>query len=80
MTFYLITPGQSGDTVTDHNILGEVSMKSFHTGYAWNVLNRLIKNDKKTILESIIIKDSSNKSWTIEKFLTEISKYNLVTY
>lgn len=80
MTFYLITPGQTGDTVTDHNILGEVSIKTFHAGYAWNVLNKLIKNDKSVLIESLIIKDSSNKIWTVEQFLNEISKYKLVTY
>lgn len=80
MTFYLITPGQSGDTITDHNILGEISFKTFHAGIAWEVLNRLVDSQNETALKKMKIVDSSNKHWEIETFLTFLSTFRIVRY
>jgi len=80
MTFYLIKPSQTSSEITDHNILGEVSFKSFHTGIAWNILNRLVNENKIETLKTFIIKDSSNKSYTIEEFLKKIGTLHIVKY
>lgn len=80
MTYYLVTPGQTSDEITDHNILGEVQFKLFHAGVAWSTLNKLIEADKIKILNTLIIKDSNNNTHTIEGFLEKIEKLHIVKY
>lgn len=80
MTFYLLLPGQSEADITDHNIIGELSFKSFHVGTAWNVLKKFIDQGNETVLNKLTIKDSSNKIWTVEALLSKLSSYHIVKY
>lgn len=79
MTYYILI-GNNED-VSDHNILGEVSFKNFHAGIGFNVLKKIINNNNsKILLSAVKIKDSKSKIWTVEDFLDEVSKYNIITY
>lgn len=80
MIYYLIIPGQTEQDLTDHNIIGEVSGKTFHTGVAYSVLSKLIKNNNISILDKLIIKDSSNKIWNLDSFFKKIESYHIITY
>jgi len=80
MIFYLLNQGQTEDSISDNNILGEISFKLFHAGIAWNVLSKLITHGKKDTLEKLIIKDSSGKIWEIESFLSYLKDYHILNY
>lgn len=80
MIFYLLNPQQTDDQISDNNILGEISFKSFHTGIAWNVLHNLITRGKKAVLERLIIRDSSGKIWEIGSFLSYLKDYHILKY
>lgn len=79
MVFYLITAGQTNETITDHNILGEVSFNQFHVGIAWAVLRKLVDSTG-IALEKLDIVDSTGKHWKIDSFLSFIEQYTFIHY
>jgi hypothetical protein len=80
MIFYLLHSGQTTQELTDHNIIGEVSFKSFHLGISWGVLQKLINSNNKTTLSKLSIVDSTGKVWEISSFLDYLKDYHFIQY
>jgi hypothetical protein len=72
MTYYIMFPGdRETDTIYDSNILGERSFNSFYSGRGLISLKSII-NHKPELLPLVTIKTDTNKTLTVEEFLTEI--------
>ena len=77
MTYYLLLENDSeSDTIFETNILGEESFKVFYPSLGFNMLHKII-NTKPELLESISIKDETNKSYTITEFLDLFNKWRI---
>ena len=61
------------DLVNENYLLGEQSFKVFWAGTGFERLQRIIK-EAPDVLEHIVIKDDTGKSYTIEEFLESIKK------
>jgi hypothetical protein len=77
MIYYLLLGGDTEkDLVNETNILGEESFKVFYPSLGFNMLHKII-NTKPELLESISIKDETNKSYTITEFLDLFNKWRI---
>ena len=73
-TYYLVR-----DSDGQHWPLGETSFNKFYAENGWSILECLVNNNEKRLLESMYIRrdDTSNKI-SIEEFLEEMKKYEIL--
>jgi len=67
--------------VNEHAIwpLGETSFKKFYAEDGWGILECLVKNEEKGLLEGMHIRrDDTSDRMEIEEFLEEIKKYQIL--
>lgn len=64
-------PGDREAELSDANFLGVSSFDSFWPGGGLKVLMSLVDR-KPTLLEQVVIKTDTNKTLTIDQFLTDI--------
>ena len=77
MIYYLLLGGDTEkDLLNETNILGEESFKVFYPSLGFNMFHKII-NTKPELLESISIKDETNKSYTITEFLDLFNKWRI---
>lgn len=80
MQFYLLMPGDTEqDTLNESNLLGETSFGVFWAGSALTVLMRVIDKEPDLLPLIRIASDMSKRLFTIEEFLTVISKHQVRT-
>lgn len=73
-TYYLVR-----DSDGQHWPLGETSFKKFYVEDGFYIFECLIKNNEKRLLESMHIRrDDTPNKMTIEEFLEEIKKYEIL--
>ena len=72
MQYYLLMPGDKETELSDANLLGESSFDIFWGGGGLKILMKLVDRQPE-VLPSVTIKTDTNKSITIEQFLTEIN-------
>jgi hypothetical protein len=78
MIYYILLPEDSDtDVQYSTNVLGETSFKNFWVDQGFDILERMI-HKYPDALEHIKIKDEKSKEYTIDEFLTIISKLNLI--
>lgn len=78
MIYYILLPDDDSDGIQySTNVLGEASFKNFWVEQGFDILERIIHKYPDT-LEHIKIKDEKSKQYTIDEFLTIISKLNLI--
>lgn len=76
-TYYILLPGDSEESITDANILGEESThNNFWPGDGLTALNNIIDR-RPDMLDQITVIRSDRKVITIEKFLNDIKKFNI---
>ena len=67
--------------VNEHTIwpLGETSFKKFYAEDGWIILETLVNNDEKRLLEGMHIRrDDTPDKMEIEDFLEEMKKYEIL--
>jgi hypothetical protein len=67
--------------VNEHVIwpLGETSFKKFYAEDGWTILETLVNNEEKGLLEGMYIRrDDTSDRMEIEEFLEEIKKYQIL--
>ena len=70
MMYFILLPGDTDeDTVYSTNILGEESFNTFWAEDGFFALIKMVELAHEQ-LEQVRIKDSTNKSYTIEQFLS----------
>jgi len=80
MQFFLLMPGDSEeDTLNESNLLGETSFGVFWAGSALTVLMRVIDKEPDLLPLIRIASDMSKRLFTIEEFLSVISKHQVRT-
>ena len=80
MQLYLLMPNDSEqDTLNEANLLGETSFEVFWAGSALATLMRIIDEEPDLLPLIRIATDMSKKLFTIEEFLTIISKHKVRT-
>jgi hypothetical protein len=76
-TYYILLPGDTEESITDANILGEESThNNFWPGDGLTALNNIIDR-RPDMLDQITVIRSDRKVITIEKFLNDIKKFNI---
>jgi hypothetical protein len=76
-TYYILLPGDTEDSITDANILGEESLhNNFWPGDGLRALNNII-DQRPDMIEHITVIRSDRKVITLETFLTSIKKFNI---
>ena len=70
MTYYLLINEDSWE-------IGESSFNKFYAYDGWYHLNKMIDSKVTPLLERIQIVSDTNKKFTIEEFLDEVSKYKI---
>jgi hypothetical protein len=76
-TYYILLPGDTEESITDANILGEESThNNFWPGDGLIALNNIIDR-RPDMLDQITVIRSDRKVITIEKFLNDIKKFNI---
>ena len=76
-TYYILLPGDTEESITDANILGEESThNNFWPGDGLTALNKIIDR-RPDMLDQITVIRSDRKVITIEKFLNDIKKFNI---
>ena len=70
MTYYLLINEDSCE-------IGESSFNKFYAYDGWYHLNKMIDKNATSLLEKIQIVSFTNKKFTIEEFLDEVSKYRI---
>jgi hypothetical protein len=76
-TYYILLPGDTEESITDANILGEESThNNFWPGDGLTALNNIIDR-RPDMLDQITVIRSDRKIITIEKFLNDIKKFNI---
>jgi hypothetical protein len=74
MIFYILLPKDSEkDTLSDSNILGEISFNKFKPNEGFKVLNKVI-NEYPEMISEVRILDQTGKKYTIEEFLNNVEK------
>ncbi len=74
MQFYLLMPGDTEqDALNEANLLGESSFGVFWGGQALKTLMSIIDSNPE-LLVIAKVKTDTNKSLTLEQFLTDIQK------
>lgn len=73
-------PGDTNeDLLNEANLLGESSFGVFWAGTALTTLMKVVDSDPELLPLMRIVGDTSNKTFTIEQFLTQISKLKVRT-
>ena len=70
MTYYLLINEDSWE-------IGESSFNKFYAYDGWYHINKMIDKNATSLLEKIQIVSDTNKKFTIEEFLDEVSKYRI---
>lgn len=78
MQYYLLMPGDRESELSDVNLIGESSFTNFWSGSGLKILMSLVDKQPE-LLPSITIKTDTNRTLTIEQFLTEISKLKILS-
>ena len=80
MQYFILPAGYEQNNVefyqlslNENYLLGEQSFKVFWAGTGFERLQRIIK-EAPDVLEHIVIKDDTGKSYTVEEFLESIKK------
>lgn len=80
MKFYIQFYNESKSNFEfDRNILGEISFKIFYKSKGFDILETLIENHT-DLIECIKIFDDEGKLYTIDQFLSKISKLTIYKY
>ena len=78
MIYYILLPDDTEEGVQySTNVLGESSFKNFWAEQGFEILERLINKYPDTLNE-IKIKDEKSKEYTVEEFLKNIGKLNII--
>lgn len=78
MMYYILLPDDTEDGVQySTNVLGESSFKNFWAEQGFEILERLINKYPDTLNE-VKIKDEKSKEYTVEEFLKNIGKLNII--
>ena len=78
MMYYILLPDDTEDGVQySTNVLGESSFKNFWADQGFEILERLVNKYPDTLNE-VKIKDEKSKEYTVEEFLKNIQKLNLI--
>jgi len=78
MQLYLLMPGDTEqDTLNEANLLGETSFGVFWAGSALGVLMKLIDEQPEVLPALRVATDMSKRLFTIEEFLSVISKHEV---
>tara|TARA_Y100000389_G_scaffold115542_1_gene112645 strand:+ start:238 stop:474 length:237 start_codon:yes stop_codon:yes gene_type:complete len=76
--YYILLPDDTEDGVQySTNVLGESSFKNFWAEQGFEILERLVNKYPDTLNE-VKIKDEKSKEYTVEEFLKNIQKLNLI--
>lgn len=80
MQFYLLMPGDTEqDTLNEANLLGETSFGVFWAGSALSILMKIVEEQPEVLPSVRIASDMSSKLFSIEEFLTALSKHQIRT-
>ena len=80
MQFFLLMPGDTEeDTLNEANLLGEASFEVFWAGSALTTLMKIVDQEPDFLPRIKIATDMSKRLFTIEEFLTTISKLQIRT-
>ncbi len=80
MQFYLLMPGDTEqDALNEANLLGEASFLVFWAGSALGTLMKVVEQQPELLPEVRIATDTSKKLFSVEEFLTTISKHQIRT-
>jgi hypothetical protein len=75
MQYFILMPGDTEhDVLNEANLLGESSFGNFWAGSGLTTLMKLVDSHPEVLPMITIRSDTSQRSYTIEQFLTEISK------
>ena len=78
MIYYILLPDDTEEGVQySTNVLGESSFKNFWAEQGFEILERLINKYPDTLNE-VKIKDEKSKEYTVEEFLKNIGKLNII--
>ena len=78
MMYYILLPDDTEEGAQySTNVLGESSFKNFWAEQGFEILERLVNKYPDTLNE-VKIKDEKSKEYTVEEFLKNISKFNLI--
>jgi len=78
MMYYILLPDDTEEGVQySTNVLGESSFKNFWAEQGFEILERLINKYPDTLNE-VKIKDEKSKEYTVEEFLKNIGKLNII--
>ncbi len=78
MMYYILLPDDTEEGVQySTNVLGESSFKNFWADQGFEILERLVNKYPDTLTE-VKIKDEKSKTYTVEEFLKNIQKLNLI--
>jgi hypothetical protein len=78
MMYYILLPDDTEEGVQySTNVLGESSFKNFWAEQGFEILERLVNKYPDTLSE-VKIKDEKSKEYTVEEFLKNIQKLNLI--
>ncbi len=78
MMYYILLPDDTEEGVQySTNVLGESSFKNFWAEQGFEILERLINKYPDTLNE-VKIKDEKSKEYTVEAFLKNIQKLNII--
>ena len=78
MMYYILLPDDTEEGVQySTNVLGESSFKNFWAEQGFAILERLINKYPDTLNE-VKIKDEKSKEYTVEEFLKNIGKLNII--
>jgi|TARA_B110000908_G_scaffold49149_1_gene60048 hypothetical protein len=76
--YYILLPDDTEEGVQySTNVLGESSFKNFWAEQGFEILERLINKYPDTLNE-VKIKDEKSKEYTVEEFLKNIGKLNII--
>jgi len=80
MQLFLLMPGDSEeDALNEANLLGEASFGVFWAGSALTTLMKIVDQEPDLLPRIKIATDMSKRLFTIEEFLTTISKLQIRT-
>ncbi len=78
MMYYILLPDDTEEGVQySTNVLGESSFKNFWAEQGFEILERLVNKYPDTLNE-VKIKDEKSKEYTVEEFLKNIQKLNII--
>ena len=78
MMYYILLPDDTEEGVQySTNVLGESSFKNFWAEQGFEILERLVNKYPDTLNE-VKIKDEKSKEYTVEEFLKNIGKLNII--